>query len=92
MEKKRDLPWDGVDRRNSGDRRSGMDRRSHIERRSGHGNFWRKRSLSAWIRTFTNPRLGVDRRKGFDQRSSSNRRRPRVRTLLTREELIDLLK
>ena len=92
MENKTDQPWDGVDRRMSGDRRSGKDRRSNVERRSGHGNFWRKRSIAAWIRTFTNPRLGVDRRKGFDQRSSYPRRKPKISTLLTQEELIDLLK
>ena len=46
----------------------------------------------AWVRSLTNPRLGVDRRRGVDQRSSIPRRDIKIRTLLTQEELIDLLK
>lgn len=94
MEYSHDKEWDGVDRR-QGDRcrRKLEDRRVSGERRSDRrgGVVGRKRSLKAWVRTLTNPRLGVDRRKGGDQRLSVNRRNINVKSLLTQEELSDLL-
>ncbi|THB74462.1 MAG: hypothetical protein D6B25_13485 [Desulfobulbaceae bacterium] len=87
--------WSGVDRR-SGDRcrRSGTDRRVSGERRVDRrgATSSKKRGLKAWVRTLTNPRLGVDRRKGVDQRAGDSRRDIKINSLLTQEELSDLLK
>jgi hypothetical protein len=46
----------------------------------------------AWVRTLTNPRIGVDRRKGVDRRRSEPERTIRIKSLLTQEELSELLK
>ncbi len=84
--------WDGKERRGSGRcRRRSRDRRSLRERRldhrQGHG---RKRSLVAWIRSVFRARLGVDRRKKSEQRGR-DRRYFSPRSLLTKDELRDLL-
>ncbi len=47
--------------------------------------------MKAWIRSLTNARLGVDRRKKADRRSIEDRRLQRLESLLTQEELADLL-
>lgn len=47
--------------------------------------------MKAWIRSLTNSRLGVDRRKKADRRSIEDRRLQRLESLLTKEELADLL-
>ncbi|MBE0583217.1 MAG: hypothetical protein IH612_05575 [Desulfofustis sp.] len=78
----------------SGCRRVHPDRRVCGERRSdprGDG-IGRKRSIMAWVRTLTNPRIGVDRRKGIDRRRSEPERTIRIKSLLTQEELSELLK
>jgi hypothetical protein len=46
----------------------------------------------AWVRTLTNPRIGVDRRKGVDRRRAEPERTIRIKSLLTQEELSELLK
>lgn len=92
MQNEKHTEWDGVERRNQNCRRSGDERRTFEERRSRRGGFGRKRSLKAWVRTLTNPRLGVDRRMGIDQRNFLARRDIKVKTLLTQEELLALLK
>ena len=73
-------------------RRKGNDRRSSSERRTDRrAGSTQKRSLKAWVRSITNPRLGVDRRKGGDQRiidTSSSQ----LKSLLSSEEIEDLLK
>ena len=51
----------------------------------------RKRSLLGWLRAITHLRLGVDRRKGGDQRIR-DRRSSSLRSLLTKDELDELLK
>jgi hypothetical protein len=47
--------------------------------------------MKAWIRSLTNARLGVDRRKKVDRRSIEDRRQQRLESILTKEELADLL-
>ncbi len=51
-----------------------------------------RRSVKAWMRSLTNARLGVDRRKKEDRRIFDKRRSQDMRSLLTPEELADLLK
>lgn len=81
------------DRRAGNDRRTTTDRRSHQERRNDNRLAPAKhpKSLKAWLRSLTNARLGVDRRKRIDRRSSVDRRQPQLASLLTKEELADLL-
>ena len=78
----------------TGCRRVRSDRRVQGERRSDPrgGGSGRKRSVIAWVRTLTNPRIGVDRRKGVDRRRNEPERTIRIKTLLTQEELSELLK
>ncbi len=86
---------DGVDRRgNVGERRSFSERRAAVERRFDfrEGEPPVRRSLMAWLRSLLNIRLGVDRRKGGEQRISADRRSQELRSLLTPEELADLLR
>ncbi len=80
--------WDGIERREpSKQRRDDSDRRMSHERRfdfrEAHPPF--RRSVKAWMRSLTNARLGVDRRALKDRRSHE------LRSLLTPEELADLL-
>lgn len=88
--------WDGVDRRreNGAERRDLSDRRLSAERRFDSRNSQSKscRSLKAWFRSLSNARLGVDRRKGGDRRVLEDRRSQELRSLLTAEELADLLR
>ena len=75
------------------DRRNATDRRSNEERRSDNrlAPVKQPKSMKAWIRSLTNSRLGVDRRKKADRRSIEDRRLQRLESLLTQEELADLL-
>lgn len=75
------------------DRRTTPDRRSNQERRNDNRLAPAKhpKTLKAWLRALTNSRLGVDRRKRVDRRSSVDRRQPQLASLLTKEELADLL-
>ena len=87
--------WDGVERRvERSDRRGAPDRRGSVERRFDFRNAEpeSRRSLKAWFRSLANARLGVDRRKGVDRRTLENRRSEALRSLLTPEELADLLR
>jgi len=76
-----------------GDRRE-IERRLYTERRYDSRENGRKhnnRSFYGWIRSLVKLRLGVDRRKNNNQRKRiSDRRRPS--SLLTKDELTDLLK
>ncbi len=86
--------WDGVERRKSkGCRRVG-ERRSSRERRFDKRDSSRphKRSFTGWLRSLVRTRLGVDRRKNIDRRKIANRRNPSPRSMLTKEELNDLLR
>lgn len=86
--------WDGTERRKPHSCRRVADRRCHQERRSdprtcreasSHRGFY------GWLRSLIKARLGVDRRKSTDKRVA-NRRHFSPRSMLTREELADLLK
>jgi hypothetical protein len=82
------------DRRASkSDRRNSSDRRSNEERRYDNrlAPVKQPKSIKAWLRAFTNARLGVDRRKQVDRRSSADRRQLKIESLLTQEEIADLL-
>ncbi|BDD86477.1 hypothetical protein [Desulfofustis limnaeus] len=77
--------------RTRGDRRAPGDRRVNGERRyDPRGGIARKRSLKAWVRSLTNPRIGVDRRKGEDRRKVEPQKSIGVKTLLTQQELDEL--
>ncbi len=85
--------WDGSERRQPNSCRRVADRRSNHERRHDPRTegMVTPRGLFAWLRALTRRRLGVDRRKNPDQRRG-NRRNAALRSLLTREELADLLR
>ena len=85
--------WDGTERRKKNRRRDDHDRRKSMERRCDIRENRRKpkKTLRTWMRSLTNARLGVDRRKGKDQRTIHDRRNPSPRSMLTKEELADLL-
>ena len=87
-------PWDGTERRSGKDRRSGTDRRSNLERRLDprDGKIRIKKNLIARLRSLTNSRLGVDRRRGTERRVCEDRRNYIPRSMLTKEELAELLK
>ncbi len=80
------------DRRKNGERRVLADRRVNPERRndSRDGSKPKRMSLRCWIRSKTNPRLGVDRRKA-QRRSGLDRRKKNLYSLLTQDEIKDLL-
>ena len=87
--------WDEIERRNPAkERRVSSDRRYAVERRFDfrEARSPARRSVKAWIRSLTNARLGVDRRKKAERRIFDNRRSQDLRSLLTPEELADLLK
>lgn len=86
--------WDGTERRKPDSSRRVSDRRTNHERRCDRRNTAEKkpRDLVGWLRSLVKTRLGVDRRKRFDQRVIANRRRFTPRSMLTKEELADLLK
>lgn len=75
-------------RRLQGDRRVSNERRTDPRGEVGGA----KRSLRRWIRSVTKPRVGVDRRKGGDRRSHQTQTDTNLTSLLTPEELADLLK
>ncbi|MBU1234011.1 MAG: hypothetical protein KKD01_16600 [Proteobacteria bacterium] len=86
--------WDGVDRRGAvGERRRHSERRYVVERRFDYRKEAPpvRRSLKAWMRSLLKTRLGVDRRKARERRIASDRRSRELRSLLTPEELADLL-
>jgi hypothetical protein len=79
------------ERRKNKERRVCPDRRSADERRTDSREEGQQPRLSikSWIRSKTNARLGVDRRKG-ERRALPDRRTP-PRSILTKEEIHDLL-
>jgi len=88
--------WDGKTERRRPEscrRRSDRDRRDYSERRydsrkAKHPNL----TLYGWMRSITRARLGVDRRQQGDQRIIESRRFPlRPSSMLTKEEIADLL-
>jgi len=93
MEKTANEPWDGTERRIGEDRRIGQDRRSNIERRVDprDSNIRIKKSLLARIRTLTKSRLGVDRRHS-ERRIGQDRRNQSPTSMLSREEVAELLR
>lgn len=80
------------ERRKSGDRRTADDRRSQEERRHDFrdGAETHKITLKTWLLSKTKSRLGVDRRK-TERRSYLDRRQQRSQSLLTQNELAELL-
>ncbi len=80
-----------TERRKNQERRVCQDRRAADERRtdSRAGGDKPRRSLRSWLRSKTNARLGVDRRKG--ERRALPDRRAAPRSILTKEEIHDLL-
>ena len=83
-----------VDRRGAGgDRRQSPDRRVLRERRSDRrlSPERQPKSLRTWVRSLVHARLGVDRRKQGERRMQGDRRRTWPSSLLTKEELHDLL-
>ncbi|MBM9604083.1 hypothetical protein [Desulfopila inferna] len=81
-----------VERRKNRERRQNSDRRCSEERRHDFRNDskGRRKSLRGWLRSITNARLGVDRRKG-ERRSNLDRRQQNLQSLLTQDEISDLL-
>ncbi len=86
--------WDGVERRKPQSCRRKAERRAYRERRcdTRDGSRQNRRSFYGWLRALIQARLGVDRRKNVDRRQLSTRRRLSPRSLITKEELADLLK
>ncbi|MBM9614364.1 hypothetical protein JWJ90_08680 [Desulfobulbus rhabdoformis] len=76
-----------TDRRRKGDRRCGRERRIDPRLTSRKPN----RSIIEWVRSITRLRLGVDRRKNRDRRRQYDRRQFTPTSLLSQEELADLL-
>ena len=82
------------ERRNVGfDRRNSKDRRSEKERRLDYrlSSDTTMRLINSWFHMIIRPRLGVDRRKGNDRRRDGDRRQQRLNSILSKEELSDLL-
>jgi hypothetical protein len=79
------------ERRTYRERRVCQDRRDTSERRTDNraGGLKPRRSVRAWLRSKLNARLGVDRRKGDRRRTADRRKAPR--SILTKEEIHDLL-
>ncbi|MCP4338370.1 MAG: hypothetical protein GY799_05645 [Desulfobulbaceae bacterium] len=86
--------WDGTERRKPNSCRRNCERRSTLERRYDRREGAQKtnRTFYGWLRSLVKARLGVDRRKYIDQRVVADRRNPSPRSMLTKEELADLLK
>jgi hypothetical protein len=74
-------------------RRKDEDRRSQDERRfdSRVVSGQLRKTIKTWLRSLTHLRLGVDRRKKNDRRKDRDRRNQRIGSILTREEIVDLL-
>lgn len=86
--------WNEIERRKPArERRESSDRRFKDERRFDFREIHPPacRSVTAWMRSLINARLGVDRRKG-DERRIVDRRSAALRSLLTPEEIADLLR
>jgi len=86
--------WDKTERRTPvHERRENTERRFDEERRFDFREATPpvRRSVKAWMRSLTNARLGVDRRKGIERRII-DRRSEELRSLLTPEEIADLLR
>lgn len=79
------------ERRKNQKRRVCQDRRATVERRndSRESGQTPRRSVRTWLRSKTNARLGVDRRKGDRRKPDDRRSAPR--SILTKEEIHDLL-
>jgi hypothetical protein len=87
--------WDGIERRNQQNIRRSGERRSQQERRNDprlHRAKQRHINLLTFFRTLKHMRLGVDRRKNAEQRILPDRRNLTLRSLLSKEEIEDLLK
>ncbi len=85
--------WNKTERRKPvRERRDSSERRFEVERRFDFRQAVSpaRRSVKSWIRSLTNARLGVDRRK--IERRIVDRRSEELRSLLTPEEIADLLK
>jgi len=85
--------WDKTERRKPvRERRGSSDRRFDVERRFDFREATppARRSVKAWMRALTNARLGVDRRKV--ERRTVDRRSEELRSLLSPEEIAELLK
>jgi hypothetical protein len=80
-------------RKSSSSRRKIEDRRSEEERRfdSRVARVSVRKKINAWIRSLIHSRLGVDRRKKRDQRRNVDRRQQRLESILTQNEIADLL-
>ncbi len=80
------------ERRKNQDRRTNDDRRSVMERRTDHrqNSNGQRKSILIWLRSVTKARLGVDRRKE-DRREPADRRQLHIGTILSQEEIADLL-
>ena len=75
------------DRRHNRERRRGGERRTDPRLAQSKPN----KSLKEWVRSVTHLRLGVDRRKNQDRRRQYDRRQITPASLLSKEELADLL-
>jgi len=86
--------WDGIERRKPNSNRRIGERRSLDERRCDRrkGTPKTNRGVYGWLRSLFKARLGVDRRSYTDRRVVADRRSPSPRSMLTKEELTDLLK
>lgn len=86
--------WDGIERRQPNSCRRISERRSYRERRFDirEGTQQNKRGFYVWLRSLIKSRLGVDRRKNTDRRIVADRRKSSPRSMLTKEELADLLR
>ena len=82
-----------LERRMSSNRRKTEDRRSQDERRfdSRVATVILRKTIKIWFRSLTHLRLGVDRRKKNDRRKYQDRRNQQRGSILTREEIADLL-
>ena len=94
MTKNIQIPPGKLERRvNASDRRKTENRRSQEERRldSRLATVKQRKTIKIWLRAMTRSRLGVDRRKKEDRRLNRDRRQQQLRSILTREEIADLL-
>jgi hypothetical protein len=90
------LGHDGLvyaERRKVSKRRTTDNRRSQKERRidSRKAPLSLRWAIKTWFLSIIHSRLGVDRRKQVDRRKNASRRQQRNSSILTREELSDLL-
>jgi hypothetical protein len=50
-----------------------------------------RKTIKVWLRSMIHSRMGVDRRKKNERRIVSDRRQLLLRSILTRDEIADLL-